>query len=289
VTPVAEKLSKFKAKQEMLNPEQSRSGKYGHGIIGINFGKNKDRVLGGKDEEGLGGDYVELMRKLSPYADYIVINISSPNTPHLRELQSGNELKELLGQVMQEKRRVELERGHYPPLLIKIAPDLTRHQAEDIARVALDYKIDGIIVSNTTVARPLLVSDPREMEVATTEIGGLSGKPLFRSSTELLGEMYELTNGRIPLIGVGGISSGRDAYEKIKAGASLVQLYTGLVFEGPGLVPRIKRELVDLLAMDGFKSVEDAIGHNHRHQPPPLAATVQGSLPEGLAGRNWLN
>ena len=142
-----------------------------------------------------------------------------------------------------------------PPLLVKIAPDLSPEERADLAEVALSSGIDGLIIANTTVARPASLHS-----AAAHEPGGLSGRPLFAPSTTLLAEMYRLTGGKLPLIGVGGIASGADAYAKIRAGASLVQLYTALVYEGPGLVQRIKRELAALLARDGFTSVMAAIG-----------------------------
>ncbi|ELR17447.1 dihydroorotate oxidase [Acanthamoeba castellanii str. Neff] len=271
VLAVAERLDQFRERQKRVIETAADSAKkrgLEKGVVGVNFGKNKDRVMGGTDGEGLGDDYVELMQRLSPYADYLVINISSPNTPNLRLLQSGSELQKILEQVMAEKKRAEAASKSataYPPVLIKIAPDLTKAQAEDIAAAALKYKVDGIIVSNTTVSRPLRVHNEQEETIAK-EAGGLSGRPLLEMSTQLLRDMYRLTEGRIPLIGVGGISSGKDAYDKIKAGASLVQLYTGLVYEGPGLVGRVKKELVELLDRDGFRTIEEAVGHDHHKE-----------------------
>jgi dihydroorotate dehydrogenase len=145
-----------------------------------------------------------------------------------------------------------------PPLLLKIAPDLMDEERADIAAVALETGLDGLIVSNTTIARPPLRSPH------AGETGGLSGRPLFEASTALLREMYRRTEGRLPLVGVGGVASGADAYAKIRAGASLVQLYSALVFEGPGLVRRIKNELAALLKRDGFASVGAAVGADHR-------------------------
>jgi dihydroorotate dehydrogenase len=146
-----------------------------------------------------------------------------------------------------------------PPLLLKIAPDLMPRDRADIAEVALASGLAGLIVGNTTTARPPHLSSPH-----AGEAGGLSGRPLFRPSTELLAEMYRLTGGRLPLVGVGGVFSAADAYAKIRAGASLVQLYTALMFEGPGLVRRIKAGLVSCLARDGFARVADAVGADHR-------------------------
>jgi dihydroorotate dehydrogenase len=148
-----------------------------------------------------------------------------------------------------------------PPLLVKIAPDLTAAERADLAAAALATRIDGLIIANTTVARPATLVSPEAHEP-----GGLSGRPLFAPSTSLLAEMYRLTSGKVPIIGVGGIASGADAYEKIRAGASLVQLYTALVYRGPGLVQRIKLELAALLVRDGFASLAEAIG-SAAHSP----------------------
>jgi len=217
------------------------------GIIGINLGANKDSV-------DRGADYVVGLKTLADYGDYFVVNISSPNTPGLRDMQEGESLEDLLARLRQARQDLTVK----PPLLLKIAPDLTGAQAETITRTVLDYGIDGLIVGNTTIARPdSLVSSHRN------ETGGLSGRPLFAPSTELLGRIYKLTDGKMPLIGVGGISSGKDAYAKIRAGATLVQLYTGLVFGGPGLVREIKHDLAACLARDGFTSVLEAIGADH--------------------------
>jgi dihydroorotate dehydrogenase len=214
------------------------------GIVGINLGANKDSV-------DRGADYLVGLRTLAEYGDYFVVNISSPNTPGLRDMQEGEPLEDLLARLRQARQEIVVR----PPLLLKIAPDLTDAQSEAIARLAMDYGIDGLIVSNTTVVRPeTLVSQHKG------EPGGLSGRPLLAPSTRLLGRMYGLTGGRIPLIGVGGIASGADAYAKIRAGASLVELYTGLVFEGPGLVRQIKQELAACLARDGFETIKEAVG-----------------------------
>ncbi len=214
------------------------------GVLGVNLGKNKT----GEAE----ADYAAGARALGRYADYLVINVSSPNTPGLRALQGRAELERLIAAV-----RAALP-DPAPPLVLKIAPDLTGDDRRDIAAVALD-SLDGLIVSNTTLARPDSLTDP-----ARGEAGGLSGRPLFDPSTRLLGEMYRLTEGRLPLIGVGGVEDGATAYAKIRAGASLVQLYTALIYEGPGLVARIKRELAALLERDGFARVADAVGADQK-------------------------
>ena len=218
------------------------------GIIGINLGANKDSV-------DRGADYLVGLKALAEYGDYFVVNISSPNTPGLRDLQEGEAIEDLLARLRQERQELKAK----PPLLLKIAPDLTQEQAEVIARTVLDYGIDGLIVSNTTIARPESLKSPHRKET-----GGLSGKPLFGPSTKMLSEIYKVTRGKVPLIGVGGISSGKDAYVKIRAGATLVQLYTGLVFAGPDLVRKIKHELADCLERDGFASVTEAIGADHK-------------------------
>jgi dihydroorotate dehydrogenase len=182
--------------------------------------------------------------------------VSSPNTPGLRALQGRAALGALIARVLEVRAGLG---SAVPPLLLKIAPDLTETDREDIAEVALASGLDGLIISNTTIARPASLS-PRH----AGEAGGLSGRPLFAPSTALLGEMYRRTGGRLPLIGVGGIASGADAYAKIRAGASLVQLYTALVFEGPGLITRIKAELSDLLVRDGYRNVAEAVGADLR-------------------------
>jgi len=216
------------------------------GIVGANIGKNRD-------SRDAVADYEAGIRAFAPLADYLVVNISSPNTPGLRDLQRRHEVTALLERLLAARRAAVS--GTPPPLLVKIAPDLTEEERADLADVALTSGIDGLIIANTTVARP-----PGLRGVHAHEPGGLSGKPLFAPSTALLAEMYRRTKGRVPLIGVGGIANGADAYAKIRAGASLVQLYTALIYQGPGLVERIKSELAALLRRDRFASVAAAIG-----------------------------
>ncbi len=218
------------------------------GILGINIGKNKET-------EDAAADYVPAARRLAPFADYMVINVSSPNTPGLRALQGAAALSDLIAKV----QAVLIEADTPPPLLVKIAPDLDAAGEAEIARAALDCGVDGLIVSNTTVARPTTLSGRYR-----GEDGGLSGRPLFVASTELLARLYVLTEGRIPLVGVGGISNAENAYAKIRAGASLVQLYTALVHQGPGLLQRIKRDMAELIRRDGARSIADAVGADHR-------------------------
>jgi dihydroorotate dehydrogenase len=222
---------------------RSRRGSAG-AIVGINLGKNRDSA-------DLVADYAEGVRRTAALADYLVVNVSSPNTPGLRELQARGALEALLRALLAARA----ETGSAPPLLVKIAPDLTPEERADIAAVALVTGIDGIIVSNTTVARP-----PGLISSQAGEAGGLSGRPLFAPSTAVLADMYRLTGGGLPLVGVGGIADAEDAYTKIRAGASLVQLYTALVFAGPDLLHRIKAGLAELLRRDGFASVAEAVG-----------------------------
>lgn len=214
------------------------------GIRGINIGANKDTA----DRIA---DYVLGLNELGPLASYVTINISSPNTPGLRGLQNKAELDALLTALSAARKKLQPR----PPLLVKIAPDLDDQACADIAAAALSHGIEGLIVSNTTLARPASLKS-----VHAGETGGLSGQPLFAPSTERLRTMHRLTQGKLILIGVGGIASAADAYAKIKAGASLVQLYTALTFEGPNLITRLKRELLTLLDRDNFKSISEAIG-----------------------------
>lgn len=218
-----------------------------HGLVGANLGKNKDT-------EDAAADYEAGAARLAPLADYLVINVSSPNTPGLRALQGRAQLEALVGRTRAALDGAMPEPGR-PPLLLKIAPDLAAEDLADIAAVALAGALDGLIVSNTTIARP---ESLRSAHAGQT--GGLSGAPLFAPSTEVLRTMYRLTAGRLPIIGAGGIASGGQAYAKIRAGASLVQLYSALVYQGPALVTRIKRELIGLLKRDGFASVAEAVG-----------------------------
>ena len=213
------------------------------GIVGINIGANKDSA-------DRAADYVQGFTLLAPLADYVTVNVSSPNTPDLRGLQNKEELTRLLAMLVEARAR----QAEAKPLLLKIAPDLDQSALDDIAGVVTDIGIEGVIISNTTIARPHLKSGNAK------EAGGLSGRPLFAPSTEILRGMRARLPPSVVLVGVGGIFSGADAYEKIRAGASLVQLYTGLVYDGPGLIVRIKRDLLACLARDGFSSVSDAVG-----------------------------
>jgi dihydroorotate dehydrogenase len=221
----------------------------GSGVVGANVGANKDspdRVA----------DYVQGMRRVWPHASYVTANVSSPNTPGLRGLQERGALQELLGRL--DEARVDLVAMHGPkPLFLKVAPDLDDAAIEDIAEIAVAFRLDGLIVSNTTIERPMsLISPDRD------EAGGLSGRPLFRVSTLALRRFAAALDRKLPLIGVGGVDSGEAALAKIKAGASAVQLYSALVYDGPDLAARIARDLDVLLEAEGFKNVSEAVGYD---------------------------
>jgi dihydroorotate dehydrogenase len=218
--------------------------------IGINIGKNKNTV----DEDSINREYELGIERLSKYADYMVINISSPNTPNLLTLQQREPLQKLLTSVTRAINEWNAAQNRYIPLLIKISPDITDAQKVDIADLALEYNIDGIIVSNTTISREG-VSDPKAFET-----GGLSGRTLKNLSTQVLRDMYALTQGKLVLIGVGGIFSGADVLDKVEAGASLVQVYTALTSEGPPLLGRLERELSTELNQRGYKNIQEAVG-----------------------------
>ena len=216
------------------------------GIIGINIGKNKDTV-------NFIDDYLYCLEKLGPHAHYVTINISSPNTPGLRDLQNRGNIERLAESLQQKKNNMQLL--DKTPIFFKISPDIDDEQIRDIALMSLANNIDGLIISNSTTDRPKnLKSSLKE------EIGGLSGRPLFIKSTLILKKMFTITNGQIPLIGVGGINSASECYEKIKSGASLVQLYTALTYFGPDIINKILTELVYLLKADGYKNIKEAIG-----------------------------
>jgi len=221
-------------------------------ILGVNLGKNKT-------SPSPIGDYVSGAVKFAPLADYLVINVSSPNTPGLRDMQGRATLEALLDAVLDKLNSLPAG-SRRPPLLIKIAPDLANGDVDDVVDVLLQRSgpqgVAGVIISNTTISRP---STLHHSETAK-ETGGLSGKPLRNLSTEMIKRVYLASGGKIPIIGCGGISSGADAYEKIRAGASLIQIYSALVFGGPPIVKSITRELNQLLLKDGFENIEQAVG-----------------------------
>jgi dihydroorotate dehydrogenase len=227
-----------------------RRGRGASGIVGANVGKNRDTV-------DAAADYERGIAELAPVSDYLVVNVSSPNTPGLRSLQKRDEIAALLERAVAARDRSPVDAR--VPLLAKVGPDLADEEIADIAAAALASRLDGLIVGNTTVERP---GGLRSAHAG--EAGGLSGRPLKSRADACLAAMYRHLGGRLPLIGCGGIESGDDAYAKIRAGASLVQLYTALVYEGPGLVRRIKRDLAARLRADGFAAIRGAIGADHR-------------------------
>lgn len=221
------------------------------GVAGANIGKNKD------SEDAI-GDYLTAMKAVYPYADYIAVNISSPNTMGLRDLQKSDALAALLDGLMALKNMLQSETHRTVPVLLKIAPDLELQEKAIIAKAALLYKLDGLIISNTTISRPESLRSRNK-----NEQGGLSGNPVFELSTQALSDMYRLTEGKLPIIGVGGVSNAQNAYAKIRAGASLVQLYTALVYQGFGIVRDLCDGLVECLQRDGFSHISEAVGANH--------------------------
>lgn len=219
------------------------------GIIGVNVGANKDSA----DRVG---DYVRLIEAFAPVASYFTVNVSSPNTPGLRNLQQAAALDDLLAKVIDARERVRVNAGD-SPVLLKIAPDLSLAELDDVVHIARSRRVDGMIVANTTLARP---STLREKARATEQGGGLSGRPLFRLSTRMVAETYVRAEGAFPLIGVGGIDSGGAALTKIRAGASLIQLYSSLIYKGLGLVDDIKRDLTSTLLRTGRDSLSEIVG-----------------------------
>lgn len=222
------------------------------GIVGANVGKNKESA-------DAAGDYVNGIERVCRHADYLVCNVSSPNTPGLRGLQARGQIAELIGRVLEARSRALAGSQALPPLLAKVGPDLSEQEMRDIAEVALASGIDGLIVGNTTLNRP-----PTLRSRHAAEGGGLSGAPLKEKAHACIADMYRLTGGRLPIIGCGGIANGADAYARIRAGASLVQLYSALVYGGPALVEDIKRDLAACLRAGGFASATAAVGADHR-------------------------
>jgi len=218
------------------------------GIVGVNVGANKDSA----DRVA---DYVKLIETFAPVASYFTVNVSSPNTPGLRNLQQSAALDDLLAKVIDARERVRKNAGD-SPVLLKIAPDLSLSELDDVVHIARSRRVDGMIVANTTLARP---STLRETNRAR-EQGGLSGRPLFRLSTRMVAETYVRAEGAFPLIGVGGIDSGGAALTKIRAGASLIQLYSSLIYKGLGLVEDIKNDLSSTLLRTGRDSLSEIVG-----------------------------
>src|ERR1044071_6883850 len=226
-------------------------------VLGVSIGKSKITPLEEATE-----DYLASFELVYKVADYIAVNVSSPNTPQLRELQQSQQLSALLSALQARGRELEQRHQKRVPLLVKLSPDLERRDLEMIVDVIENLQIDGIIASNTTISRENLVTD--STVVAAAGEGGLSGKPLKSRSTQMIAQLYELTGGRIPLIGVGGIFTARDAWEKICAGASLVQLYTGFIYQGPNIANDINEGLARILVREKFASIDAAIGSRSR-------------------------
>lgn len=224
-----------------------------HGVLGVNIGKNQATPLAQAME-----DYEMVLKQVYDHAAYIVLNVSSPNTEKLRDLQEKQALQELIERVLAVRTELVEQAKPKKPILLKIAPDLTNDLFQNILLILEDFQLDGIIATNTTVQRPHLNS------AAAHESGGLSGAPLKHLSTEIIGRLYQKFENTLPIIGVGGIFTGRDAYEKIRAGASLVQVYTGMIYRGPAIAKYIKQELLELLARDGFASISQAVGADYR-------------------------
>lgn len=218
--------------------------------IGVNIGKNKDTP-----NEQAADDYEKCLEVLYPYGDYFVINVSSPNTPNLRALQETEELRYLIKRIQAKKINLEEAGMRTKPILLKVAPDMSDEQMHDVIQVAATEGLSGIIATNTTVSRDGL-RNVRYIE----EAGGLSGRPLTDRATAWIKEIYQEIGNELPIIGVGGIFTGDDAYEKIRAGASLIQVYTGMIYEGPSIVKRIQRRLGELMIRDGFTHISQVIG-----------------------------
>jgi dihydroorotate dehydrogenase len=219
------------------------------GLVGVNLGANKDSA-------DRAADYAILVRRLAPLADFLTINVSSPNTPGLRDLQAESALDDLIARALAARDEAAVD-GKPTPVLLKIAPDLTLPELDGMIAVARKRRIDGMIVSNTTIARPDSLRSP-----ARAEIGGLSGKPLFKPSTRLLAEAYRRVEGQFPLVGVGGIDSAATAFAKIRAGASLVQLYSAMVFKGPGLIAEVKAGLASEARKAGLPRLSVLVGRD---------------------------
>ena len=241
-TAIAERLARLRSNGRPLNIP-----------LGINIGRSK--IVETKDAVA---DFVSAFEKLFLYGDFFTLNVSSPNTPELRDLQERALLQGLLRAIQEKNHELSSRYRQMPkPVLVKIAPDMDFSQADDIVGVAMSEKISGIIATNATAfLRETLVSGSKEP-------GGLSGKPLRALATSFVRHLYRAVGGKLPIIGVGGIFTADDAYEKIKAGASAVQIYTGFVYEGPATVKRINRGLIRLMARDGFQSVVEAVGADH--------------------------
>lgn len=224
-------------------------------VLGVNIGKSRTVSL-----ENAIPDYLKTFAMVYDVADYVAVNVSSPNTPQLRELQQPEMLAGLLA-ALQESNRELAERNSLSaakPILLKIAPDLSEKEIESVVEVALNAEVAGIIAANTTVSRDGLQSSPAEIKESGE--GGLSGAPLRHRANEIIASIYRLTNGSLPIVGVGGVFTAKDAWEKICAGASLVQLYTGFIYEGPSVAQKINEGLRRIVTKEGFISLDEAVG-----------------------------
>ncbi|MFN2516425.1 MAG: quinone-dependent dihydroorotate dehydrogenase [Pyrinomonadaceae bacterium] len=229
-------------------------------VLGVSIGKSKEVPLGEATD-----DYLRSFELVYPVADYVAINVSSPNTPGLRELQKADQLDELLRALQKRNRELaeQSERSRVLPILIKLSPDLDRGDLEAVVKVAENNKVGGLIATNTTTERVGLKTQPEKLSVFGA--GGLSGAPLKRRSTQMIARLYGLTNGSMPLIGVGGIFNAEDAWEMISAGASLIQIYTGFIYEGPSVVRKINEGLRQIISREGFVSLDEAVGARAKH------------------------
>jgi dihydroorotate dehydrogenase len=244
---LAQKLADWRAK-----------GRWPNHPVGINLGKSKVTPL-----EKAAEDYANSFRVLLPHADFFVVNVSSPNTPNLRKLQDRAALEEILS-AMQEIRGAKDEIRSRKPILVKVAPDLSFEALDEIADLAMARGLAGIVATNTTIGRPETKDEKTQRVYA--ESGGLSGRPLRERSTEVVRHLYRQTEGKLPIIGVGGVFNADDAWEKITAGASLIQIYTSLVYRGPGVVMEIVRGLLERMEEEGFRDLTQAVGTHRKGQ-----------------------
>jgi dihydroorotate dehydrogenase len=238
----AENIKGFKFAKSLDKKNRNRI------VCGINVGKNKNSV---NNED----DYLLLLEKFYDKASYITINISSPNTKNLREIQEQDHLDGFLGSIMSKKNSLKVEHDVETPIFLKVAPDLEKGQVEEIAKIVLKHKVDGVIISNTTISRDFNLKSEFK-----NEEGGLSGKPLFEKSNKVLSDFYRILKGRVLIIAVGGISDSEDVYKKIKLGANLVQIYSALIYEGFGVVEEINEGLSRMIKRDGFLNISQAVG-----------------------------
>lgn len=228
-------------------------------LIGINIGKNHDTPLGRAVD-----DYLSVLQAVYLHADYVTVNISSPNTTGLRDLQNEENLNHLLRALKADQATLAAKHGRYVPIALKIAPDLDDDQVRTIARLVLEHKFDAVVATNTTIARPGLMHEP-----LAAQMGGLSGRPLKRISTEIIRKLYTHLQGKVPIIGAGGIENADDAWEKLVAGADLIQLYTALIYEGPYIVKEIVRGLAKHVSESGCETLHQAL-IQARKNPPSL-------------------